>query len=117
MPGLLRRELALAKVPCAVVEATSHKPKHQRILEAFDAVMAAGALHAHRSVWDTPFVREMREWRPDARYRGRDDGLDAVAGCLRSEPVRLGHVPRPVGKPDWRPGGGMFLQNASWDAD
>jgi hypothetical protein len=27
-------------------------------MEAFDAVLAAGALHAHRSVWDTPFVRE-----------------------------------------------------------
>lgn len=103
LPGLLRKELARAGVPCAVVEVASRQPKHQRIVEAFDVVLAAGALLAHRSVWDTPFIREMRDWRPDARFKGRDDGLDAVAGCLRAEPVRLGGVPRPSRGPGWRP--------------
>ena len=36
---------------------------------------------------ETPFVREMREWRPGGK--SDDDGLDAVAGALSSEPVRL----------------------------
>lgn len=102
LPGLLRRELARARVACAVVEVTSRQPKHLRIVEAFDAVLAAGALKAHRSIWDTPFIREMRDWRPDARFKGRDDGLDAVAGCLKSEPVRLGRFPRPERGADWR---------------
>ena len=92
LPGLLRGELKKAGVACAVIEVSSRQPKHQRIVEAFDVVLAAGALNAHRSVWDTPFVREMRDWRPDARFKGRDDGLDAVAGCLKAEPVRLGGV-------------------------
>ncbi len=105
LPGLLRRELARARVPAAVVEATSRRPKHVRITEAFDAVLAAGALHAHRSVWATPFVAEMREWRPDGR--GRDDGLDAVAGCLAGEPVRLSRLPAPARR-DWRPGATVF---------
>ncbi|MEI8393345.1 MAG: phage terminase large subunit [Rhodospirillaceae bacterium] len=111
LPGLLRRELALSGVACAVVEIASRQPKHQRIVEAFDTVLAAGALHAHRSVWDTPFIREMRDWRPDGRFKGRDDGLDAVAGCLKAEPVRLGTLSRPPRSPGWR--GGSFVASLS----
>ncbi|MBI2235782.1 MAG: phage terminase large subunit [Magnetospirillum sp.] len=108
LPGLLRRELAAGGVPCAVVGAASTRAKDSRIVEAFDAVLAAGALHAHRSVWTTPFIAEMREWLPGGK--ARDDGLDAVAGCLLSQPVRLS---RPLGKPlerrDWRPGGSLTV--------
>ncbi|WP_158046925.1 phage terminase large subunit [Skermanella pratensis] len=102
LPGILRRELARYGVAASVVEKNSSVPKDRRILEAFDAVLAAGALHAHRSVWDTPFVREMREWRPGGRHKGHDDGLDAVAGCLSNEPVRFGAVARPGRNADWR---------------
>ena len=110
LPGRLRQEMAAAAVPCAVIEAATTRPKDQRILEAFDAVLAAGALHAHIGVWDTPFIQEMREWRPGAtagRGRALDDGLDAVSGCLLSEPVRLRRYPLPVRR-DWRPGGGVL---------
>ncbi|PIW30496.1 MAG: hypothetical protein COW30_02090 [Rhodospirillales bacterium CG15_BIG_FIL_POST_REV_8_21_14_020_66_15] len=110
LPGLLRRALGTAGVEAAVIEATSRRAKDLRILDAFDAVLAAGRLRAHDSVWRTPFVREMREWTPGATCR--DDGLDAVAGCLLAEPVRLGRgVPPADGvtrrKPNW-PGGGTF---------
>lgn len=88
LPSILRRELAVAGVPCTVLEMSSRRPKDLRILEAFDAVMAAHALHAHRSVWRTPLIAEMREWRPDQK-NAQDDGLDAVAGALSLEPVRL----------------------------
>ena len=79
LPGLLRREMAERQVPCVVVEAVSTRNKDIRIIEAFDAVLAAGALRAHRSVWETPFIAEMREWQPGMgggatmawmRYRG-----------------------------------------------
>ena len=102
LPGILRRELARCGVGASVVEKTSSVPKDRRILEAFDAVLAAGALHAHRSVWATPFVQEMREWRPEGRHKGHDDGLDAVAGCLSAEPVRFGTWPRTSRHADWR---------------
>lgn len=104
LPGLLRRELAAAGVPCAVAEAHSSRAKDQRIVDAFDAVLAAGALWAHRGVWATPFITEMREWQPGGK--SRDDGLDAVAGCLLSQPVRLGRAPVLAERKDWRPGGG-----------
>ncbi len=87
LPGLLRQEVRRAGLACAVVEHASHRNKDLRIIDAFDAVLAAGRLWAHDQVWSTPFIEEMREWRPATH--ARDDGLDAVAGCLLSEPVRL----------------------------
>lgn len=99
LPGLLRRELAQAGLGTSVLETTSTRTKDLRILDAFDAVLAAGALHAHRSIWTTPFVTEMREWQPGTH--GPDDGLDAVSGCLLAEPVRL-PLTTPPGRRDWR---------------
>lgn len=106
LPGLLRVELPRLGIQCAVVERTSTRQKDLRILDAFDAVLAARRLKAHRSVWDSPFITEMRDWRPGTG--GRDDGLDAVAGCLLSEPVRLprwtANTPPAVPRQEWRPG-------------
>jgi len=96
LPGLLRREIAAAGLRCAVVERTATRQKALRIVDAFDAVLAAGRLHAHGSVRATPFVREMREWQPAGR--SGDDGLDAVAACLIDEPVRLSRSTAPVAK-------------------
>jgi hypothetical protein len=101
LPALLRRELQALGLACPVLEHVSTSNKEQRILQAFDPLLAAGALRAHAAVWASPFIEEMREWRP--RRRCRDDGLDAVSGCLLAEPVRL---PRtgPGRRQDWRPG-------------
>jgi len=112
LPGLLRRELASGGIGCAVIEAASTRAKDQRIVDAFDAVLAAGALHAHRSVWTTPFITEMREWQPGGKCR--DDGLDAVAGCLLSQPVRLSRPGFPAERPNWRPGGGGVLADSEF---
>jgi hypothetical protein len=112
LPALLRRELNVARVACAVVEQFSHSSKEQRILDAFDPLLAAGVLHAHASVWSTPFIAEMREWRPARRCR--DDGLDAVSGCLLAEPVRLRRF-APEPRRDWRPGGGGRVAAAEFE--
>lgn len=88
LPLILRRELARARVPCAVIEHHNTRNKDERILEAFDTVMAAGLLQVHDSVYATPFITEMQEWRP-GRSSGHDDGLDAVAGALLRQPARL----------------------------
>jgi len=117
LPGLLRRELETAGVVAGVVGKASHVAKDQRIIDAFDAVLAAGMLHAHHSVWETPFIAEMREWRPAVSCR--DDGLDAVSGCLLSEPVRLPKRAPPGGdpvrRPPWRPGGQGFKARSDFD--
>ena len=96
----------------AAVEARK-QPEQQpvrQIADDDDARLAAGVLHMHDSVAATQFMNELREWRPGTgrgRSHQRDDGLDAVAGCLLSEPVRIGSLmgrhadPRPVRR-DWR---------------
>lgn len=116
LPSLLRREIEEQGVTCAVLEHHSSTPKDLRILEAFDAPLAAGRIHVHDSVRQTPFLTEMREWRPATR--ARDDGLDAVAGCLLSEPVRLPRNPNalaPDKRPSWTGGGGGFTAKTSFD--
>lgn len=76
------------RIPCAVLEDISKRNKAERILAAFDAPLANGALFMHESVKKTPFLDQMREWRESSSLK--DDGLDAVAGCLLNEPVRIG---------------------------
>lgn len=106
LPLLLRRELKAQGLAISIVEHTSTRRKDDRILAAFDPLLAARALKAHASVWETPFVREMREWLPGAN--SQDDGLDAVSGCILAQPVRL-LVPGTVGRrPDWRGKGEPF---------
>ncbi len=96
LPAILRRELAGI---AAVAEASSTRPKDIRIIEAFDAVLAARALHVHASVKATGFVDEMRNWVSGGR--NRDDGLDAVAGALAQQPVRMGVQGTRGVRPNW----------------
>ena len=100
LPNLLRRELDAQGMAVAVREQVSTVAKDQRILGAFDPVLAAGALRAHASVWETSFIREMREWLPGGR--GPDDGLDAVSACILNQPVRIGRRPAGPTRPNGR---------------
>ena len=88
LPALLRREMARAGAACTVVEQSNSRPKRERILGALDPALAARRLHAHDSVFRTGFPAEMAGWRPELANQ-RDDALDAVAGCLLAEPVRM----------------------------
>jgi hypothetical protein len=113
LPAILRRELAKARVSCAVLEKTSSRAKDLRILEAFDVVLAARLLHVHEDVTRTPFIAEMQEWRPGAH--NRDDALDAVAGALSLEPVRLARLSPPTGGQNWHRNGGRHQADTDFD--
>ena len=116
LPGLLRREMENQGVQCAVLEKHSNVAKDRRILEAFDAPLAAGRIHVHDTVTASPFITEMREWRPGSK--AHDDGLDAVAGCLLSEPVRLPRNPNalaPDKRTRWSGGGQAFTATTQFD--
>lgn len=93
LPGLLRK--TLGSCPISVVERHTREAKTSRILRAFDARLSAGYLFAHAEILNGPFAEEMRSWRADSGNDSSiaDDGLDAVAGCLLSEPVRLRQSP------------------------
>ncbi|OSQ41489.1 phage terminase large subunit [Thalassospira sp. MCCC 1A01428] len=113
LPNILRRCLNQAGCLTAVVEFHETRNKEARIADAFGAVLAAGLLHGQRNIWRTPFIREMREWRPNGG--NRDDGLDAVAGCILAEPVRLPRVVRPDFGRDWRPASTILQGDPDFD--
>jgi hypothetical protein len=101
LPNMLRKILHESGTPTAVVELTSRRAKAVRIVEAFDTVLAAKALYVHQTVFDTPFICEMQEWRPD-KPGTHDDGLDAAAGALAMEPVRIRALGRVLGRNNWQ---------------
>lgn len=117
LPGLLRRTLEKQGLACAVVEKTTRTNKVERILSAFDVVLASRSLNIHHDVLKTSFPVEMREWLPlNSR---KDDALDAVAGCLLNEPVRLPRTPMSnlEGKPmsPWGSNVGGLLVQTDFD--
>ena len=87
LPALLQQELNRRRMACGVIEESSRQNKCERILGALEAPLLNGSLYVHQSVMQTPFPDEMQDF--NASGRAHDDGLDAVAGCLLSEPVRL----------------------------
>ena len=88
LPALLRQELNRSKVGCSVIEEIARTRKQNRILSAFEVPLMNGALSVHDSIKQTNFLDELQDFHPFAP-KGHDDALDAVAGCLLSEPVRL----------------------------
>ncbi|MBI1301350.1 MAG: phage terminase large subunit [Alphaproteobacteria bacterium] len=91
LPKILRNMMSKENVPCDVRDVVNSKNKAVRILEAFDGLMAAQRLYVHKDVTKTPFLMEMREWRPGSKGC-KDDGLDAVAGALSQQPDRLERI-------------------------
>lgn len=109
LPGILKQMLNRNHLRIAVMEIYSRENKQQRILEAFEVLLAARALNVHAAVWQTGFVEEMREW--SFSGSAHDDALDAVAGCLSSEPVRLpmfGSSKAADKKPGWQGGSAQY---------
>jgi hypothetical protein len=117
LPNILRRELKSIGWAASVVEHYESANKATRIEDAFGAVLGAGLLHVHRDVCQTPFLRQMRDWHPDNSNanKGADDGLDAVAGCILHDPVRLPRVDMPVKRADWRAQSGIFRADSHFN--
>jgi hypothetical protein len=112
LPAILRQKLGEKNVPCAVIEKTSVQAKDMRILESFDAILAARALYVNESVRQTPFLLEMMEWQPERK--SKDDGLDAVAGALSCEPIRLKRFYHST-RINWKNGGQSYQGGTDFD--
>ncbi|MEM9470070.1 MAG: phage terminase large subunit [Pseudomonadota bacterium] len=91
LPSILRNTLSEWCVKTAILEKHSSQNKNDRIIQAYDAIMAARHLYIHESVKKTPYLTEMMEWNPNTK-RNNDDGLDAVAGALSLEPERIKRI-------------------------
>ena len=101
LPSLLRQVLEEEKTPASVIEVHHSSNKNMRILQAYDALLAAKQLHVRRFIAENGFMQELREWDISALHN-KDDSLDAVAGCIESEPLRLPRQFQQFKKPSWR---------------
>ena len=67
-----------------------------------DQIIEPGVMNIAENIQkavDYGLINEMRDWRPGRN--GRDDGLDAVSGCILNEPVRI-RRPRSTRRSSWR---------------
>lgn len=116
LPGILKQALHRRKIKAAVLEMYSTSNKAMRILEAFEVLLAEKALNVHQKIWATPFIEEMREWSVEGNVH--DDALDAVAGCLASEPVRFGAPPGDIKdykRFNWQGGSSQFKAQTNFN--
>ena len=107
LPALLQATFNEQGVSCGIDAKHSGptRSKNDRIIEALDAPLAAGLINAHRSVFESGLIVEMKEWRPLSGNKVRDDGLDALAGAISATPVRIGSGPRAHRRNSWRGSG------------
>jgi hypothetical protein len=103
LPAILRQEMVKARAGASVIEHSARVAKDERIMHAFAAPMAAKMLHIRRNIMNGPFADELRDFVPGARGN-RDDGLDAVAGAILMEPMRLPGGGGTIARPLWRQG-------------
>lgn len=93
LPEVLRDVATRRGASIIVQKIINHTRKELRILDAIEPLLTTGRLFVHERVRATPLLSEMLGWSPMATY-GHDDGLDAVAGALRLQPIPV----RPMGQ-------------------
>jgi hypothetical protein len=110
--SFLRMAFKQRRLACGIGEEQAIQNKNKRILEALEPMLGSGLLWAHSSVLDGPLWDQMKDWNP-AVANQPDDLLDAGAGAVTDQPVRVGKLVHSVGNPtmqareDWRQSGGV----------
>lgn len=118
LPKILEREMKKTNTLAVVRQEVSTKNKAQRILEGFDAVLAAKKLYVHDRIKQTPFVMQLREWKPGSTSRKvRDDALDAVSAAIISHPIRIKTIHGNIRQKrhSWRKGTGVHHAKDDFD--
>ena len=87
-PAVLKK--VLHGTGCAVAEDFSTLNKNKRILDAYEAPLSGGFLWAHVDVIDEVWD-EMKDWKPTVKEQP-DNHLDAGAGAIKDQPMRIGKV-------------------------
>lgn len=106
-PAFLRMALKQNRLACGISEEQAVATKNPRILEALEPLLSGGMLWAHTSVIDA-IEQQMKDWNPEVRDQP-DDLLDAAAGAVTDQPVRVGKIVAAGEvrqRNDWRPTGG-----------
>lgn len=108
--SFLRMALKQSRLRCGIAELPAVMQKNRRILEALEPLITSGMLWAHVSVLDGDLWDQMQDWGADVRDQP-DDLLDAGAGAVTDQPVRVGAAFRNLDQErgeDWRPASGVY---------
>ena len=109
VPAILRGALKARGLQCGVIEVASTVNKNRRILTAFEPPMRSRCLWIHRAVLDV-VQQQMIDWNPAVADQP-DDFLDAAAGAILAEPVRIDWSrvdSRLQTRAGWQPIGGTY---------
>ena len=112
LPPMLRKTFAGTGLTCEGKATTQNKL--QKIMHAYEVRLSGGFLHAHKSVMDSKFRTQLRDFSAKTVNRSKDDFIDAVAMCILQAPVRLkaGHSGQRTGY--WSSGQGTY--EAQWES-
>lgn len=116
LPAILNRVLKEQRVSCGVREKIEKQNKSDKILGAFEPLLAAGILHAHTSVIEA-LAEQMRDWIP-GKQNQPDDFLDAGSESIIDLPVKIGKVVKFAGplreRREWREYSGTYEVQTSF---
>lgn len=100
-PDMLRAKLQ--KHGIAVLTTHQKTDKGERIIGAFHATLSSGFVHVHRSVFNSPFRTQMRDFSIGASKK--DDYLDSAASAILMQPKHINSSSL-----------GKYHSNAGWRA-
>lgn len=101
LPAILRQVVAGTGI--SVEGKGTRRDKAEKIIHAYEARLSAGYIHCHYTVWESPFVSQMRDFNPKLIGRGKDDFIDSVASAILNEPIRVTTGWGPDRKKRWVP--------------
>lgn len=116
VPANIKGALKARGLRCGVTEVHQSIAKNKRILGAIEAPLTSGYLWAHMSVLedengdDSEQVKQMRQFNA-AITEQEDDYIDALAGSITDEPVRVGKIHGKIERDafdNWRTVGGTY---------
>lgn len=91
LPEIIRSSAQKKGRGVIVQKIINHTRKETRILDSIEPLLATGRLLAHQRIGYSPLLAEMLGWSPLGASQN-DDGLDAVAGALRLQPLPVRSV-------------------------
>lgn len=113
LPSIFRKVTAGQGYSCEGKHTSQNKA--QKIMEAYEARLTGGYIHAHTSVMNSPFRTQLRDFSFKHSGRDKDDFLDAVAMAIQNQPIRLKAAGYGVRASQWQAVGGGGGLEASID--
>jgi hypothetical protein len=87
LPPLFRKHATGKGITCEGKPTSQNKL--EKIVHAYEVALASGLIHAHKSVMETPFRTQLRDFNHKTAGRGKDDFIDSVAMAILSQPIRI----------------------------